>query len=197
MIEQLNIALFHLINQYAGINPFLDTIAILAAKYMILIFVIPFVYLGIKKGDKNKDIALYSLYAGILGVLINFVIGYFYFHARPFMLNMGTLLFPYSADSSFPSDHATLMLSIALTMIYFKETRKLGVILGILGLIGGFARVFAGVHFPFDILGSIGIAIISSLIIYYFKDSLNLLNSIIKKIYFKLVKRWKFFYFYN
>lgn len=197
MIEQLNIALFHLINQYAGINPFLDTIAILAAKYMILIFVIPFVYLWIKKGDKNKDIALYSLYAGILGVLINFVIGYFYFHARPFMLNMGTLLFPYSADSSFPSDHATLMLSIALTMIYFKETRKLGVILGILGLIGGFARVFAGVHFPFDILGSIGIAIIASLIIYYFKDSLNLLNSIIKKIYFKLVRKWKFFYFYN
>jgi undecaprenyl-diphosphatase len=214
MIEQINMALFHLINQYAGLNLFIDSIAILFAEYMPLIFVISLVYLWFKKGDNNKDtlyrkkddkkkdislywkkddtnrdIALYSVYAAVLGLFINFVIGYFYYHSRPFVEHAGTLLFPYSTDSSFPSDHATLMLSIALMMIYFKETRKLGILLVILGLIGGFARVFVGVHWPFDIIGSLLVAIIASLSIYYFKDSLNFLNRIIKAIYFKIVGR--------
>ena len=188
MIENINMALFHLINQYAGVNPIVDTIAILAAKYMPIVFVIPLIYLWVKKGDKNKDIALYSIYAAIIGLFINYIIGIFYYHPRPFTLHMGTLLFPYSADSSFPSDHTTLMLSIALIMIYFKETRKLGIILAILGLIGGFARVFSGVHFPFDILGSVVVAIIISLAIYHLKDKLTFLNRRIKAIYFKIAE---------
>lgn len=183
MIEQLNMALFHMLNQYAGINPFVDTIAILAAKYMLLIFVIALIYVWIKKGNENKDIALYSVYAAILGLIINYVIGLLYYHPRPFMLHAGTLLFPYSADSSFPSDHTTIMLSIALMMIYFKETRKIGVLLAILGLIGGLSRVFAGVHFPLDIIGSVGISIIVSLIIYHFRDNLSFINKKIKGIY--------------
>ncbi len=184
MIEQLNMALFHMLNQYAGINPFVDTIAILAAKYMLLIFVIALIYVWIKKGNKNKDIALYSVYAAILGLIINYVIGLLYYHPRPFMLHAGTLLFPYSADSSFPSDHTTIMLSIALMMIYFKETRKIGALLAILGLIGGLSRVFAGVHFPLDIIGSVGISIIVSLVIYHFRGNLSFINKKIKGIYF-------------
>lgn len=189
MIEQINITLFHLINQYAGINLLVDTIAILAAKYMPLVFVISLIYLWVKKGDKNKDIALYSIYAAIIGIIINFIIGIFYFHPRPFMISVGTTLFPYSAETSFPSDHTTFMLSIALMMVYFKETRKLGVTLVILGLIGGFARVFSGVHFPFDIIGSVVVAIIVSIVIYYFKDNLTPLSQIIRRIYSKIVER--------
>ena len=186
MIEQLNMTLFHMLNQYAGINPFIDTAAVLTAEYMPIIFIIALIYLWIKKGNKNKDIALYSIYSGIIGLSINYAIGLIYFHPRPFMLHTGTLLFSYSADSSFPSDHTTFMLSIALTMIYFKETRKIGIILMILGLIGGFSRVFAGVHFPLDIIGSIGVSIAVSLAVYYFKDNLDFLNRKFKGIYFKI-----------
>lgn len=181
MIEQLNMTLFHMLNQYAGINPFIDAAAVLIAEYLPILFIIALIYLWIKKGNKNKDIALYSIYSGIIGLSINYAIGLFYFHPRPFMLHTGTLLFPYSADSSFPSDHTTFMLSIALTMIYFKETRKIGIILMILGLIGGFSRVFAGVHFPLDIIGSIGVSIVVSLAVYYFNDNLDFLNRIFKR----------------
>jgi membrane-associated phospholipid phosphatase len=51
-------------------------------------------------------------------------------------------------------------------MIYFKETRIVGIGLFILGLIGGFARVLSGVHFPLDILGSIIVSIFASIMIY-------------------------------
>ena len=40
MIEQLNIALFHLINQYAGINPIFDSIVIFAAEYMPVVVIL-------------------------------------------------------------------------------------------------------------------------------------------------------------
>ncbi len=186
MIEQLNIALFHLINQYAGIYPVFDSIAIFGAEYMPVVVILALVYLWIRKSDSTHDILLYSVYAGITGLIINYLIGLVYFHPRPSVLHLGTQLFPYPTDSSFPSDHTTLMVSIALMLIYFKETRIYGVIILILGLVGGFARVFSGIHFPFDIFGSVIVAIISSLLVFYFKERFNPLNNLIKQIYGKL-----------
>lgn len=186
MLEQLNITLFHLINQYAGINPVFDSIAVFAAEYMPVVVILVLVYLWIRKGDRTHDILLYSVYAGITGLIINYLIGLVYFHPRPSLLHMGTQLFQYPTDSSFPSDHTTLMVSIALMLLYFKETRIYGVIILILGLIGGFARVFSGIHFPFDIFGSVIVAVISSLLIFYFKERFNPLNNLIKQIYSRL-----------
>ena len=78
------------------------------------------------------------------------------------------------------------MVSIALMLVYFKETRIYGVIILILGLVGGFARVFSGIHFPFDIFGSVIVAIISSLLIFHFRERFNPMNNLIKQIYGKL-----------
>jgi undecaprenyl-diphosphatase len=187
MIEQINITLFHLINQYAGLNPSIDTIIVLMAQYMPVVIILVLAYLWIHNGNKYRNIVLYGIYASIIGLLMNFVIGLIYFHPRPFMIQTGTQLFQYPAETSFPSDHTTFMISIALTLIYFKETRMVGIGLFILGLIGGFARVFSGVHFPFDIFGAIIVSIFASILIYLFKDQLNPLNNAITRIYIKLL----------
>ena len=186
MIEQLNLALFHLINQYAGLNPVIDTLAIFAAEYMPIVVILALAILWIAKGNNTRDVILYGVYAAIIGLVINYIIGLVYFHPRPFMIGLGTQLFQYPAETSFPSDHTTFMVSIALIFLYFKETRVYGIILLILGLIGGFARVFSGVHFPLDILGSIMVSIISTLIIFQFKDRFNPLNMLVKEIYLKI-----------
>ena len=186
MIEQLNFTLFHLINQYAGLNPVIDALGIFAAQYMPVIIILVLAILWILKGNSTRDVILYGIYASIIGLVINYVIGLVYFHPRPFMIGLGTQLFQYPAETSFPSDHTTFMVSIALIFLYFKETRVYGVILLILGLIGGLARVFSGVHFPLDILGSVVVSIISSLIIYQFKGDFNPLNTIIKGFYNKI-----------
>ena len=186
MIEQLNLALFHLINQYAGLNPVIDTLAIFAAKYMPVVVILALAILWVTKRNNTRDLILYGIYAAIIGLVINYIIGLVYFHPRPFMIGLGTQLFQYPAETSFPSDHTTFMVSIALMLLYFKETRVYGVILLILGLTGGLARVFSGVHFPLDILGSIVVSIISTLIIFQFKDRFNPLNMLIKEIYIKI-----------
>jgi undecaprenyl-diphosphatase len=186
MIEQINFALFHLINQYAGLNPIIDYLAIITAKYMPVIIILGLVYLWFKNKSRNRDIVLFGVYAAILGLIINYVIGLVYFHPRPFMLHLGTLLFQYPAETSFPSDHATLMFSLALMLMYFKETRVAGFIFLILGAVGSFARIFSGVHFPLDILGSLIVSIISTIIIFQFKDKFIPLNNVIKDIYYKI-----------
>ncbi len=186
MIEQLNLALFHIINQYAGLNPVIDTLAIFAAEYMPVVVILALAVLWITKGNRTRDVILFGIYAAIIGLIINYIIGLVYFHPRPFMIGLGTQLFQYPAETSFPSDHTTFMVSIALMLLYFKETRVYGVIVLILGLTGGFARVFSGVHFPLDILGSIVVSIISTLIIFQIKDIFKPLNMLIKEIYLKI-----------
>jgi len=186
MIEQLNFALFHFINQYAGLNPFIDSLAIITAKYMPVIIILSIAYIWIKNRDRTRDIILYGIYAVIIGLVINYIIGLVYFHPRPFMIPLGTLLFQYPAETSFPSDHATLMFSLAIMLIYFKETRIAGLIFLILGFIGGLARIFSGIHFPLDIFGSLLVSIISTILIFQFKDRFNLLNKEIKEIYGKI-----------
>lgn len=187
MIEQLNIALFNFINQYAGVNPLIDTLAVFTAQYMPIVLIIGLSYLWIVKNKSTRNIILYAVYAAIIGLAINMIIGMIYFHPRPFMIPIGTQLFHYPAESSFPSDHTTMMVSLSLMLIYFKETRKIGAVFLALGLIGGFARIFSGVHFPLDILGSIVVSIFSTFLIFKMKERLNPLNSAIQNIYLKVV----------
>ena len=182
MFEQVNNAIFMAINGFAGKNCFLDLLMVLFAKYMIFLFIILVFYLWFLKKSKNET--LFSLYSLILGLFTNFMISRFYFHARPFMLGLGTKMINHGPSSSFPSDHTTFMLSIAFMLLYFKKTRVYGVIFSILGLIGGFARVYCGVHFPFDIFGSILVSIFSSIVIFLFRQKLDKIN--------KKVIGWKF-----
>ncbi len=185
MIEQLNFTLFHLINQYAGLNPVLDTLTVIAAKYMPLFVGVGMVIIWIRNRN-SRDIVLYGFYAAIIGLLISSLIGLVYYHPRPFVVPVGTLLFTYPVDSSFPSDHSTIIFSMALMLIYFKETRIGGLIFLLLGVIGGIARVFVGVHFPLDIVGSFIVSIVSVMIILKLRNGLNPINSFFKGVYTKI-----------
>lgn len=189
MIERLNINIFKYINHFADINPILNNIAIIIAKYLIFIFILWIVYLWFRRGREYKKIAIYSIYSFILGFLFNLLISFFYYHPRPFMIHLGKLLIQHVSETSFPSDHTTIMLSIAFLSLYFKETRKEGLILSIFGFISGMARVFCGVHFPLDIIGSLVVALLSSFIIYRLQNKLNILNQIIATLYFRIVKK--------
>ncbi len=187
MLEKLNIAIFELINHFAGINPILDEFVKIIANYLPLAFIFCLLYLWFKK-SKYQNIVLFSIYSAILGLLLNLITASFYYHPRPFMIPVGKLLIPHAPDTSFPSDHTTFMLSIAFMFIYFKEMRILGLILTIFGLIGGFARIFCGLHFPLDIVGSCAISVLSSLSIHLLQNRLKYLNEIIVSLYAKIMR---------
>jgi undecaprenyl-diphosphatase len=73
-------------------------------------------------------------------------------------------LIPHVADNGFPSDHTLYAMVVAATLFVFK--RKTGILVGVLAVLIGLARVSAGVHHPVDIIASVVIAIIATLLSY-------------------------------
>jgi len=103
------------------------------------------------------------------------------------MMKIGTLLIPHDPETSFPSDHTTFMLSIAIMLVFNKESRRTGIIFLLLSTIGGISRIFCGLHFPVDIIGSFFVAVIACLIVKSLKYKLSYVNNYIITIYQKII----------
>jgi undecaprenyl-diphosphatase len=182
MIEIWNKYFFLLINQYADRNIWLDNLAIYLAEYTPYFFIIILLILWFQKKGDYKIPVLLSGYSVLLALFSSWVIGLFYFHNRPFADGLGTNLIYHFADSSFPSDHTIFSIAIASQFLWWKSLRKFGISLLFLVALSGLARIFIGVHYPFDISGSVIIGSISSFIIYFFTGKLNTINQFILRI---------------
>jgi undecaprenyl-diphosphatase len=187
MLDELNQGLFLSINGIANKVGWLDNLAILSAEYLPFAFIGVLLYLWFADKPAGKESSLYSGYTVLLALSISWVIGIFYYHSRPFVDGLGTTLITHGPDASFPSDHATFLVSIALTLALIKETRKLGMTLCLFAAIGGFARVVCGVHYPFDILGSLLTSSVASFTVLYFRNRLTTLNQFIINTYDQLM----------
>lgn len=95
------------------------------------------------------------------------------------MVPAGTLLIAHAAESSFPSDHATVMFSVSLMLLAFKDLRCSGVIFFILAFMSGLARVYSGLHFPMDVAGSLLVASLSIGILLALKSYLIPINRVL------------------
>jgi len=101
------------------------------------------------------------------------------------MDGLGSNILAHSEKTSFPSNHTTFMLSLAFILLYFKETRTIGIVLTLLGLVSGFSRIYCGVHYPLDILGSLFVSLLTSYIIYQNRDRFITLHSRITNVFKK------------
>ncbi|MBO1109811.1 undecaprenyl-diphosphatase [Plesiomonas shigelloides] len=161
-MENLNHQLFLWLNASANPNLLLVGIAIVFAEY--LIFAIPaMIFISWLNGDEHcRKTLLVVTVAVITSFLINVLIGFFWQHPRPFMIGLGHTLIPHVPDSSFPSDHLTLIWTVAFSLIAQRHYHKVGLALAISGFPVAWARIYLGVHFPFDMAGSIFVALLSS-----------------------------------
>ncbi|MER6152548.1 phosphatase PAP2 family protein [Streptomyces hirsutus] len=95
------------------------------------------------------------LAAGV-AVLINVPIREFVERRRPFLDHEGLeVLVDGKTDYSFVSDHATLCMALAVGL--FLANRRLGMIGLAFGVLGGFIRVYMGVHYPTDVVGGLAL----------------------------------------
>lgn len=95
-------------------------------------------------------------------VLTN-IIYYFWTRLRPFEAGDINVLLEDPGNSSFPSGHAAFYFAIALFLFY--RNKNAGILFFTGALLMGLARVFAGLHWPSDILGGMVIAGIAAIII--------------------------------
>lgn len=152
----MNMDLFRIINNLAGEHPAIDTIMIFFSAYVPYIFMaalsIVFVLGAVQQKEKYRKAAVSTFVITVINLILGFIIGSIYYVDRPFVHNKVNLLAPHVEDASFPSDHATGTMSIALGL--GGCNRVFGVILTVLSLIVGFSRVYVGHHYPADVIGA-------------------------------------------
>lgn len=77
---------------------------------------------------------------------------------RPFVLGLVPAYIGHSDSAALPSTHATVMFAVAFAFLLRQRLRGAGLVLLALAAATGWARIYVGVHFPFDILAGIGLA---------------------------------------
>ena len=156
-------ALFLWINGFVGAAPILDSVARLAASDYLAPAVLAFALVVMWFAERDADTRLrqqvgvfMSLSSMGLSGLVVFITNIFYFRPRPFVDLDVNLLFYRPTDSSFPANSTAAAFGIAFGI--WGVNRKIGSFAMAAAGLYGFARVFAGVHYPLDILGGAAIA---------------------------------------
>jgi undecaprenyl-diphosphatase len=148
-------------------NGFLNFLAIFFAQYLPYLMAIAFLILAYyQKGWRRK---LYLFCEGALAIIlargiVTEVIRYFYHEPRPFAFYGFTPLIN-EAGWSFPSAHAAWFFALSMTVWFVN--RKWGWWFFGLSAVMGIARVYAGVHWPTDIIGGAVVGIICALAIHW------------------------------
>jgi undecaprenyl-diphosphatase len=183
----MNYSIFKLINSFAGKWPALDNVMIFLSKSAILIVIGLLCYLWLQKGSERKHTAFYIVLTLILALGGNFIIHQFYYHARPFVNHHVTKLISHSSDSSFVSDHGTLVFSTSLILLLRKD--RLGLISFVWAILVGISRIFVGVHYPFDIIGAFILAGIVAIIVLKTSSLTEPLMKILLEIYERILRK--------
>ncbi len=168
-MENWNIRLFSLVNAGEYPPPALLTAARWTAEWVIFVVVLCMV-LGWVYGRRPFRASLMSAgLAASLGLAINQLIGLIWYHPRPFELGIGLQFLPHGLETSFPSDHATVLWALGLWFVGARDTRLWGIVISALGVAVAWSRIYLGIHFPFDMLGSLAVAVFSVLAVNPFK----------------------------
>jgi undecaprenyl-diphosphatase len=157
MFEQLNLYLFSSINAQAGLTGFPLFGALFAAKWLIAIVPIALALLWMSGNVKDREAAVRAALAVACALAVNGVIGLLWFHPRPFVTGVGHTFMHHAPDSSFPSDHATIMLTVSLVLAFSQSlaARRIGAWMFLASLVVAWSRVFLGVHYPMDMIGAL------------------------------------------
>lgn len=139
----LDYELFQVINNVAGMYPWLDFIFVTVTD-----FGVPLLAILALSYCKKKN--LYKmLFAVWLVFVVDFLIKLLFFRPRPFVAHEVNLLVDHLKTASFPSRHTDIAFALAQS-IFFTD-KRLGVIALVIGALVAFSRIFVGVHYPVDV----------------------------------------------
>lgn len=140
-------------------RPF-DLMMDLIARYGHWAFVIYGLFLWFTPG-KDREVRRRCCILSFLGVcvasLISFALGKIWFRKRPFTRDYRIWNFTgHKANASFPSNHTMngAVVVMELLSMHMKGSR----LMTLMAMILAFSRLFAGVHYPSDLLGGTAVA---------------------------------------
>ena len=156
-LETLNQAAFLHLNADLSTAAWKLSIASVTADYLIYLIPLILVSLWCWGKESQRTPALKACIVAFVALGVNQLLGIVWPHPRPFMMGLGHTFIPHAADSSFPSDHATVFAAIGLTLVFANIRSLAGWATLFLGVCVAWARIFLGVHFPLDMVGAVAV----------------------------------------
>ena len=165
-IELWDQSVFLSLNAGAQAPAFVIAIAKILANWSIYLAMVLMIYAWVRRVRLVRFALLDATCAALIGLGIAQGITAIWYHPRPFEIGLGRQILDHAAEASFPSDHATLMFSLAIPLLCRARSRRWGVALLLLGFAVAWSRIYLGVHFPLDMLGAFGVAAFASILIW-------------------------------
>lgn len=163
----MNIDLLHLINGWSGRSQLADNFMLFAAEFLIYLIAgavaAVMAYLVYRREWRAVILASAAIAASFLMLQIAHELWY---ETRPFLHHELNQLLEHEADNSFPSDHATASVALAMAVLAFTRFRRTGLALLAAALVVALSRVYVGVHYPIDVASGILIVLVASAVVY-------------------------------
>lgn len=141
----------------------MNQLIIFVAEYAIFLLLIAAVVIFFSLPKTSRGQYLLSLaLGGICAFVLVKLAGQLIVDPRPFVSGHIVPLFPHAPDNGFPSDHTTF--GTTLAFISFFYARKWGLVMILIAVLIGAARVLAHVHHWSDIIGGIVVGLVATTI---------------------------------
>ncbi|MBX4190062.1 phosphatase PAP2 family protein [Candidatus Parcubacteria bacterium] len=162
----MNEVIFRAINNLAGSHNILDQLMIFFSDRLGYLLVIILGLLALRNFKKYADMAVVALGSAIVARFgVTGIIRMFYDHPRPYLVLSNVHLADFrELEPSFPSGHASFYFALAIAVYLYNKT--LGYWFLAAAILMGIARIYIGVHWPFDILAGAAVGFVVALLAY-------------------------------
>jgi len=159
-LAKLDAWVFVHINAAGGLTGWRLGTAIALAQGLVYLVPAALLALWLAGGSTRRSTAVMALIAGSGALLANQLIALAWYRPRPFAAGVGHAFLRHVADSSFPSDHVTVLAATGFALWSARGAlgRAPAAVLLAAALAVGCARVYLGLHYPGDVIGGFAVA---------------------------------------
>lgn len=172
--------LFFIINAELGKRKWLDEVMLFCAHvliYIIVLLSLSWAVAVLFEVGPNLFLEFIKLLLTTITftIITSWLVALIWQKARPVreLPNIMQLFEPYQTWKAFPSDHTLISFVVAEVTWLVGAPAWFGISLLLLALLVGFSRVYAGVHYPRDIVGGIVLATIFSFLSFWLVDNIS------------------------
>ncbi|WP_273795109.1 undecaprenyl-diphosphatase [Brucella intermedia] len=152
--------LFLYLNAGASPNAIVAGLAIFITRYLQFLVPVYLIALWLRNTNKSRQTVTSIALALLIAVVLNYLIGMIWFRPRPFMAGLGHTLMTHRPNSSFPSKHGITFACCAAVLFMVGRMAAGWVAVGC-GIVMAWSRIYIGVHYPLDMVGSVIVVVVS------------------------------------